>query len=329
MRDVSLVQVRTPVTQRDSGVGEWWVYERSGRYSLLRLPSCRVIDAGLPMPTVQPGGRVDFTLGLQYSVPGGAAIFDRYDMNVQRRSWWVLADPMSPLVPAPEMTTIEAMPILSNAADAIGWLERVAGSGPPILERVVIRPIDQSSRSGDLRIELAPFGPASYVLMEVNTATLEVVLWRDQAPLVLGFGGSKRDVPYTPGSVRPLYTTYLQHRDGWVAWDAYREDGAYQLAWSLEGRSGVHRATKGRSITSATVDPSGHFIAISETTTLSIGDAPDVVYVIRTIDGADVFRKYIARYSRSQVVFFEGGLFAYSELEGTHVLRVQNEASTP
>ena len=49
----------------------------------------------------------------------------------------------------------------------------------------------------------------------------------------------------------------------------------------------------------------------------------DVVYIIRTSDGSDVFRRYLPRYARSQVVFFEGGLFAYSDLEGTHVLKVQ------
>jgi len=84
----------------------------------------------------------------------------------------------------------------------------------------------------------------------------------------------------------------------------------------------MHRTNNGRSITSAAVDPSGSFIGISETTTLSIGDARDVVYVIRTSDGSDVFRRYLPRYARSQVVFFEEGLFAYSDVAGTHVFKL-------
>jgi hypothetical protein len=77
-----------------------------------------------------------------------------------------------------------------------------------------------------------------------------------------------------------------------------------------------------RSITSAAVDPSGKLIAMSESTTLNIGRARDVVTVIRTSDGVEIFRVYLPRYARSQVVFFEGNLFGYSDLAGTHVLRI-------
>ena len=99
-------------------------------------------------------------------------------------------------------------------------------------------------------------------------------------------------------------------------------DGLYQIAWSLAAGSGTHAANRGRSITAAAVDPSGTLIAVSETTTLNIGSAPDVLYVIRARDGTDVFRKYLPRFARSPVVFFEGGHFGYSDLSGTHVLNV-------
>ena len=69
----------------------------------------------------------------------------------------------------------------------------------------------------------------------------------------------------------------------------------------------------------------GSYIAISETTTLSIGNARDVVYVLRTEDGADVFRRYLPHYSRSQVVFFDGGFMGYSDLEGTHILKIPTQ----
>jgi hypothetical protein len=36
----------------------------------------------------------------------------------------------------------------------------------------------------------------------------------------------------------------------------------------------------------------------------------------------DVQLRYSPRYTRSQVAFFEGGLFGYSNLEGTRVLEV-------
>jgi hypothetical protein len=74
-------------------------------------------------------------------------------------------------------------------------------------------------------------------------------------------------------------------------------------------------------VTSAAVDATGSYIAISETPTLSIGNARDVVYVLRTNDATVVFRRYLPRYSRSQVVFFEDGFLGYSDFAGTHVLK--------
>src|SRR5207249_6218062 len=77
--NASLMAVRTPVTLQASGVREWWVQRMDGRLALLRVPSCEISEADLPQPTLQPGGRVDFSLGIQFSVAGGAAIFERYE----------------------------------------------------------------------------------------------------------------------------------------------------------------------------------------------------------------------------------------------------------
>jgi hypothetical protein len=320
--DVSLLSVRTPATRSVAGVREWWVQRPDARYGLLRVADCVVLDAGLPVPRLQPDGRVDFMLELLFSVPGGAASLERLVPFTAERTWWVLASPSTPLVPIVPPDSMEAAPILSDAADAVAWVQRVADSGPPVLQRVVVRPFGASSSVEPLDIALAPFGPASYTLLGVDTAAREVALWRNDEPFLVGFDGTKRDTSFAPGALRPQASTYLRHRDGWVAWDAYREEGTYRLAWSLPAGSGTRHANKGRNITAAAVDPSARFIAISESTALSIGSARDVVYVIRTNDGADAFRTYLPRYARSHVVFFEGGRFAYSDLDGTHVLRV-------
>ena len=46
------------------------------------------------------------------------------------------------------------------------------------------------------------------------------------------------------------------------------------------------------------------------------------VDVLRTDNGAAVFRRYLPRYTRSDVVFFEGGFLGYSDLDGTHILKI-------
>ena len=320
VRGVSLMSIRTGVNQPVDGATAWWTQKPDSRYALLRLPDCSVTDAVLPTPTLQPGGHVDFLIGLQFASPDGPAIVERTETGPGLRTWFGLFEPGGPLEPLVPPGEVEGPPIVSRSGDAVAWMQRVAGSGPPVLERVLVRRATTNSQIAEVDVELGPLGAASYVLMDVDATARELTLWRNEQPIVLGFDGRERPLSFDRGAMRPQSSTYLRVKDGWVAWDAYRDEGPYQVAWSLGSRSGTHRTNAGRSVTSAAVNPTGSLIAISETTTLSIGNARDVVYIVRTDTGAEVFRKYLPRYARSPVVFFSGGLFGYSDLEGTHVL---------
>jgi hypothetical protein len=317
----SLMPVRTTANLPSLAVREWWLQRPDGRYSLLSLPDCRVTDAPLPVPVVQAGGRADFTLGFQFSSVRGAVILERLVPSTSQRSWWLLADASS-APEAIEQVPADVAPILSDEADAVAWLEQVPGSRPPVLHRLVVRALRPSPDLDRIQIDLSSLGPGSYTLISVNTTARDAVLWNVDRPLVVGFDGSRRDYRFDPGPMSPQASTFLRHRDGWVAWDAYRDDGPYQLSWSLSAGSGKHLTNKGRSITAAALDPSARLIAISESTTLSIGEARDVVYVIQVNDGSEVFRAYLSRYARSPVVFFDGGYFGYSDLDGTHILTI-------
>jgi hypothetical protein len=324
VRGAELRPIRTPVTQASPSPRAWWAALRpDGRDTLLRVPDCSLTDAVIPKAGQSPEGYLDFFTSLQFASPEGAAIIEQTDRRTSVRTWLMLVDPGAPLQPlAASSDRYQSPPVLSHRGDAVAYLETVVGSGPPMLHRVQVRKATPESTAPEVEVDLAPLGPASYVLMDVDTHTREILVWRDDRPLVVGFDGQSRPVPFEPAEIRAQYSTYVRLGHGWVAWDAYREDGPYQIGWSLSGGSGRHRTNTGRSVTSAAVDPTGRLIAISETTTLSIGHARDVVYVLRTDTGADVFRTYLPRYTRSQVVFFEGGLFGYSNLEGTRILKV-------
>jgi hypothetical protein len=94
------------------------------------------------------------------------------------------------------------------------------------------------------------------------------------------------------------------------------------VEWSLPAGSGAQRLPLGRTIHSAALDREAALVAVSAGTGLNIGKARDSVWVFRAVDGREVFRKYLPRYSRSPVAFLDGGYFAYSDASGTHVCKV-------
>src|SRR5262249_53577836 len=125
----------------------------------------------------------------------------------------------------------------------------------------------------------------------------------------------------------PLSTTFRRiGAAGWVAWDGYRESEAYRLAWSLLAGRGFYRLPKGRSIVGVDVDPTGALIALGMTGTVSLGDIHDAVVVLRAADGAEVFRRFLPRYTRTAVAFLDAERFAYSDWVGpraeVRVLRI-------
>jgi hypothetical protein len=324
VRGVGLRAIRSPAVQTRQGARTWWASRSpDGRDVLFHVPECLTTDAVLPTAGKSAEGYLDFFIGLQFASPDGVAIVEQVDRRSQKRTWWILTHPAAPLQRLAESSdTFENPPILSRRADAVAYVTTVPGSGPPVLHHVLVRKATTGSMVSDTDIDLAPFGPASYAVLDVDTEAREVLLWRDDSPLIVSFDGQTRPVAFEPGDIRAQSSTYIRVGDGWVAWDAYKEDGSYQIGWSLGGRSGRHRTNRGRAVTSAAVDPTGSYIAISETTTLSIGKARDVVYVLRTDDGSNVFRRYLPRYSRSQVVFFDNGFFGYSDPDGTHILKI-------
>jgi hypothetical protein len=322
VQSVVLRPVRSTV-QTAHGVRTWWAARApDGRDTLLRVPECETTDAVLPAPGKSPEGYPDFSLGLLFASPDGAAIVQQMDGRTSRRTWWTLAHPAASLHRLTEASeTFESAPILSRSGNAVAYVTTIPESGPPVLSRVRVRKAFPESTAVEADIDLAPFGPALYAALDVDAEAREVLLWRDDRPLLVSFDGQSRPVRFQPKDIDAQSTTYLRAGDGWVAWDAYKETGPYQIGWSVAAGSGKHRTNSGRSVTSAAVDATGSYIAISETPTLSIGNARDVVYVLRTNDATVVFRRYLPRYSRSQVVFFEDGFLGYSDFAGTHVLK--------
>jgi hypothetical protein len=212
-------------------------------------------------------------------------------------------------------------PILSTDGYFAAWLRPVAGSTPPIQLEAVVRAVE---RGAERVVDLTAIGPSVQQLVQVDMEAGELVVARGlKSLLVVGLDGRVRKTLPTPPDVEPQPQTFRFLADGWVIWDAYREGDPYRVAWSLPGGTGVRRVPKGSSITSLAPSPDGRFIAVSTTSSLSIGSTPDAVFVLRAADGSEAFRRYFPKYTRGSVAFAGVDYFVYTDLAGVNALRVE------
>ena len=191
-----------------------------------------------------------------------------------------------------------------------------------MLHRVQVRKSDPGVNRARGRCGPRYWGLALYVLMDVDTQTREILIWRDDQPLVVGFDGQSRPSRSSPLRFARRSSTYLRLGPGWVAWDAYREDGPYHSAGHFRVAPGViGRMPDGASPRQRSTQLAGSS-PISETTTLSIGPARDVVIAAHRHRCGRVPHPLTPLYTKPGRFFFEGGLFGYSNLEGTRILKV-------
>jgi hypothetical protein len=319
------------------------VSDRTTRLARVTVPeppggaaACVVSPLGLPAPTAN-----DAPLWVG---DDGRALMTSIAKPTGAQSWLWIAAPGAPPVPLTEPAARrpgDGPPLISRDGRSVAWLTPLPESGQPPTLSIVVRPLPapvpttpspahRISPPGEQVIDLSRLGPASFVLRDVDTAAREVLLaMNERTFLTVGFDGVGHGAPLRPDGVSPLHMTFRRVGDGWVAWDGYTEEG-YTIAWSLPAGHGAHHVPKGRGITDVGVQPGGRLIAVSVTTSLSIGDVRDAVYVLRAADASEVFRHYLPPYARSLVLFPSDDLFAYTDWDGaraaTVVLRIPPEA---
>ncbi len=286
----------------------------SGGYALLRAAGCSLTPIPLPANGNVAPAAVD--------VAGRVLASEWLNAEARQRYWYyppggegVLLDWVA------KDKNYDSPPLLSADGKSVAWIRRIAGTGPPLEQELRVETLDRSSARA---VPLSGLGRGSYVLLAVDSAPGSALLARNLDEfLIAGFDGTIRWGPFQPTGVQPQPQTFVRFANGWAAWDAYREDEAYRVAWSFPRGSGTHTIPKGRGVNSGAVSPGGEYVAYSVTGIYSIGSVQDFVAVLRTSDGAEVFRKYLPRYMRTGVVFLGHDRFAYSDRESDHgVIRV-------
>src|SRR5262249_32921044 len=107
-----------------------------------------------------------------------------------------------------------------------------------------------------------------------------------------------------------------------LSWDRYRDDGPPQVSWNANGQSHTHHVLKGRVTNSVAMTPAGDLVAISVGTGLNIGRIRDSIYVLRTADETEVFRRYLPMYTRTPIFFPTDNLMVYTADGQVIVLRI-------
>lgn len=296
----ALAQVHAGAGMTLEQAGEAWVILLGSMdRGLLKMPDCAL--------TPSPAGRSGSTMD---HVAAGGHVLYRTDAGL------VYSGPRSggPLLLEPPPGKRYWDPALAEDGEVVAWLDRIPVAGGPPRARLNLRhPLAGWERSVGLDL------PAAYQIELIGAASVDgpftLVIGRTEVVAVDGSGRVIRG-PVSPPRIYNARWGFRWVADGWVCWDGYREDGPPHLAWSLRFGKGLIAIPRGRGIDSVAVDPSGRYVAVSVSTNLNIGGIKGALFVVRTSDGAEIYRRHLAPHHRARVAFLTPDYLAVDRPDG-------------
>jgi hypothetical protein len=303
---VWLVPAPAGITRAIDARGEALVGTGDGRYGILRAPQCVVDPVAIPRLPIAPA--------IQQVAEDGGVMYMAWERGVPGETFWLLrrgATQPVPIVPPAGVSTSYPFPLLSNDARWVAWTMRPA-IGPVTIQ---LTPVD----GGDPRVIAHDLlQGATLTPVELDMEGGRLIVNRDLKTFVaLSLDGGLLGGPLTVPDLGVQPQSFRYFDGQWLAWDAYAEGRAKRVTWLTRLGKGSHTVPLGRGITAGALSPSGRFVAISTTSGLNIGGIPDTVLVRRTSDGAEVFRKTLPAYARSEVAFLGEHHFAYTGIAGS------------
>ena len=295
IEDATLLQLRTPAFPDLARAREAWVGSATapGSWRLLKGTDCRLEETAHRRPAARGA--------LAAVAAGGAAIFTEYGGDPPVARYWHL-DPVSGA--ATELTPPEDAkfwaPTLSRDGKAVGWIESQR-SGQNWERRLKTREV-ASGRERSVVFSGLDLGQPEILALDGFEGGVMVSIYPGR---VLAFDGAG-DLAWGPidtGEIKHVGRYFLRIGDGWVAWEIYRDKGRLQILWDLPQGRGRHEVPKGSGIKDLVVSPDGALIAVSTSTSLNIGDVRDSLFVLRTRDGTEVYRRFFRKYTRARMEF--------------------------
>ncbi len=283
---------------------EAWIVVAGERYGLLSSPGCEIRELPLSI----------YRTSVRQVLPGGGALFGVHERDGGGERLFLLPPGGEPL-PLDETDAVSyRSPVLASDASALAWIHRepgMDGQGP----RWSIR-LRTTSTADEREIKLRMTRPTSIELIAFDHRQSRFLARRNGEEIV----SIDHEGRITPEAQAPDPTVHPTQRfrqiaKGWIAWEIYRERGRHRLAWSLPAGENFHELPRGQGIDHVSVSPDGALIAVGAGPTLNIGSVRDTVYVLRAVDGVEVFRRFFRPYTRSRPTFLGDRHFALTVVE--------------
>ncbi len=290
-----------------SANGRIWVeVGKEGRATLLTVPGCRQTPSGVAY--TDTGGKLQ-------AARDGSILFARQVPGESRIERKVMTPSGKISIAKPAPVARYWAPKLSRDGQALVWIDQKR-EGDRFSFWLMVRDL---ATGAERRINIQPPADRRPELIDADLRVGRFVVVNQARDLYgLDLDGaavwgpvSRPEIGYLRENLRRIGTR------GFVFWQSYREEGRYLVSWTIDGQSGRHEVPLGRAITDVAVSSDGVYIAISTSSGLNIGSVPDTVYVLRSADGADVFRRTLPRYARSQLAILGPRYLAYSRHDGT------------
>ena len=264
-----------------------------GRFGILRIPSCEIQDFDVPVERTTAIASAAGTLLWTHASPDGG------------ESDWFLTDGDGSTTRVGRFAAAVTPSLLDDGL-TVTWPERSQGAIVVAEKSGATTRIDTAGIPAGSRERVEGAGPAGPFRLAVLGGGRPQWLTIDRS-------GSVTRTITMPDSVS--LSAYLHPTPrGWVAWDRYVEDGRYAVAWMVDGKTFKRELPRGLGLTQVAVDADGRYIAVSATSGLNIGRQRDQVWLIRTSDGVELFRRYAPKYSRDVVALPAAKYFAVSQL---------------
>ena len=304
----STASPHTGVTLALERAREVWVWIREEKtYGILSMPGCVVTPRKLSIPGLHSA--------IRFATAGGVLY---YSLDLDHDGvWehWYLDNSLPAPVELDAPDSLELWrPVTDARGGAIAWLESDRDDRKIVLGRFVAyrRPVGAEV----VRVPLGLPSRSAMELLDFDFDAGRFIIRRNRREIYfVGLDGRSLGEPLNAAppngeGIDAAYDHFRLPDGGWVAWDGYRDEGRYRVGWSLTNGAGLYEIPKGRGITAVSASPDGRYIAVSVSTIILIGSVRDAVFVLRTADGAEVWRRYFPTYTRNHVAFLGSGYLA-------------------